>query len=81
MTLNLIRSSKLNYRLSVYAYTFGQFDYNKTPIVPSGTNVVAHLKPDVRSTWSANGKVGWIVGPSMDHCRCIDRYSLNTRSR
>ena len=44
MTLNLLRSSRLNPKLSAHAFLFGQFDYNKTPIVPPGTKVVVHKK-------------------------------------
>ena len=80
ITLNLLRSSRINPKLSAYAYSFGQFNYNKTPMVPPGTKVVAHLKPDVRSTWSANGEEGWTVGPSMHHYRCIKCYFPITRS-
>ena len=33
--LNLLRASRVNPQLSAYAYLFGEFDYNKTPIAPS----------------------------------------------
>ena len=60
---------------------FGQFDYNRTPLVPPGTKVLAHLKPTVCSTWSANGEEGCTVGPSMDNYRCIYCYFLTTKSQ
>jgi hypothetical protein len=31
LTLNLLRSSRVNLRLSAHAYLFGNFDFNKTP--------------------------------------------------
>ena len=52
ITLNLLRSSRANPKLSAYTYLFGQFDYNKTPIVPPGTRVLVHDKSDKRSTWA-----------------------------
>jgi hypothetical protein len=46
LTLNLLRSSRVNPKLSAYAYLSGNFDFNKTPLAPPGTKVVVHLKPD-----------------------------------
>ena len=71
MTLNLLWSARVNPKLSAYAYIFGQFDYNKTPIVPPGTRVFVHDKAEKRSTWAPNGEAGWTIGPSPDHYRCI----------
>ena len=79
ITLNLLRSARVNPRLSAYAYLFGEFDYNKTPLVPPGTKLVAHNKPSNRSSWALNGE-GWTIGPSMEHYRCIKCFFLKTRS-
>ena len=80
LTLNLLRASRVNPKLSAWAYLFGQFNYNTTPIVPPGTKVVVHLKPEERSTWSPNGEVAWSIGPSFDHYRCIKCFFPKTRS-
>ena len=45
LTLNLLRPSRDNPRLSAYAYLFGNFDFNKTPLAPAGTRVLVHEKP------------------------------------
>ena len=45
LTLNLLRTSRINPNLSAYAQIWGQFDYNKTPLVPPGTKVILHEKP------------------------------------
>ena len=37
LTLNLMRNSRLNPKLSAYAQLFGNFDFNATPIAPPGT--------------------------------------------
>jgi len=42
LTLNLLCLAKVNPKLSAWEYLFGVFDYNKTPIVPPGTKLVAH---------------------------------------
>ena len=44
ITLNLLRNAQANPKLSSYAYLFGSFDFNKTPLAPAGTKVLVHEK-------------------------------------
>ena len=81
ITINLLRASRSNPNLSAYAYLFGEFNYNQTPIAPPGTKVLAHAKPDNRASWAPHGDEGWYVGPSMDHYRCVNCYFPKTRSQ
>jgi hypothetical protein len=37
-TLNMLRKARVNPKLSAYAILEGQFDFNKTPLAPVGTN-------------------------------------------
>jgi hypothetical protein len=78
LTLNLLRSSRVNPKLSAYAYLHGNFDFNKTPLAPPGTKVLVHLKPDQRPSWAYHGEEGWYVGPSMHHYRCVQCYMPTT---
>jgi hypothetical protein len=78
LTLNLLKSSRVNPKLSAYAYLNGNFDFNKTPLAPPGTKVVVHLKPDQRASWAYHGKEGGYIGPSMEHYRCVKRYLPST---
>jgi hypothetical protein len=78
LTLNLLRSSRVNPKLSAYAYLNGNFDFNKTPLAPPGTKVLVHLKPDQRASWAYHGEEGWYVGPSMEHYRCVKCYLPST---
>ena len=71
ITLNLLRSSRVNPKLSACTYIFGQFDYNKTPLVPPGTKVLGHHKANKRPTFAPNGEEGWTIGPSPEHYRCL----------
>ena len=52
----------------------------KTPLVPPGTKVLVHMKPNNRNTWAPNGEEGWTVGYSLEHYKCIQAYFPNTRS-
>jgi hypothetical protein len=78
LTLNLLRSSRIHPSLSAHASLYGNFDFNKTPIAPVGTRVVAHLTPDQRTTFAPHGKLGWYIGPSLEHYRCYKCYFEDT---
>jgi hypothetical protein len=56
-TLNLLRSSRINPKLSAHAQVNGQFDYNRTPLGPPGCRVMAHVKPDCRALRAASAKI------------------------
>ena len=55
LTLNLLRTSRVNPHLSAWAYIHGVFDFNKTPLAPPGTKVVFHSKPSKRASWAYYG--------------------------
>ena len=80
LTLNLMRSCRVNPKLSAYTYIFGEFHFSATPIAPPGTKIVAHISPDNRGSWELNGEVGWYIGPSLNHYRCVKCYFPRTRS-
>ena len=67
ITLNHLRNSRINPKLSSHAALFGTFDFNKTPLAPPGTRVIVHEKADNRLTWAAQGTDGWYIGPSLEH--------------
>ena len=80
LTLNLLRTSSLNPKLSAWEYLFGVFDYNKTPSVPPGAKIIAHTKPSQRASWEFNGQEGWSIGHSPEHYRCVRCYFPKKRS-
>ena len=80
MTLNFLRNSRVNPKLSSYAYLFGNFDFNKTPLAPLGTKVVVHLKANKRASWNYHGQEAWYIGPSMEHYRCVKCYFPDTKA-
>ena len=80
ITLNLLRNSNTNPKLSAYAHLFGSFNFNKTPMAPPGSKVVVHLKQGQRDSWGPNGEVGFYVGPSLEHYRCMKVYIPRTRT-
>ena len=46
LTLNLLRPSRINPKISAYTQIHGAFDFNKTPLSPAGCKVVVHDRID-----------------------------------
>jgi hypothetical protein len=80
ISLNLLRGSRINPKLSAYAQVHGAFDFNRTPLAPPGTKVLVHEKPDVRASWAAHAVDGWYVGPALLHYRCYRVWITETTS-
>ena len=79
LTLNLLRHARVNPKLSSYAYLFGVFDFNKTPLAPPGTRVSVHNKADQRASWARRGLPAWYTGPALDHYRCVTCFDPTTK--
>jgi hypothetical protein len=77
-TLNLMRPSRINPRLSAEAQLNGAFDFNKTPLAPPGTKVLIHETPNRRRTWAVHGVDGWYLGGAPEHYRCYRVYATKT---
>ena len=80
LTLNLLRPSQLNPKLSAYAQLEGAFDFNRTPLAPPGTRVIVHEKPTQRRTWAPHGVDGWYIGPALDHYQCYHVWIPSTHA-
>ena len=68
-TLNLLRKSNINPRLSAEAQLNGVFDFNSTPLALSGCKVVIYENPEKRTTWARHGVVSWYIGSTREHYR------------
>ena len=79
LSLNLMRGSRINPKLSAYAQLFGLFDYNRTPLAPPGTRAIIHDKPSNRDSWAAHGLDGWYLGPALESYRCYVCWITETR--
>ena len=72
LSLNLLRDSQINPKLSAWAQVNGLFDYNRTtPLAPPGICVlVVHEKPSAHDSWSPHhGVNGWYIGPALESYR------------
>jgi hypothetical protein len=80
ITLNMLRTSRINPKLSAATHLFGQYDFNRAPMAPPGTIIVAHETPGRRRTWAPHGQDGWYIGSALEHYRCYTVYITKTRS-
>ena len=80
LTLNLLRNSQINPKLSSWAILNGPHDFNKVPLAPPGTKVLVHSKPVQRKSWQFHGTEGWYIGPAFNHYRCLQCYLPHTRT-
>jgi hypothetical protein len=81
LTLNLLRQSTLNPRISAWEFFQGPFDFNKTPLGPVGCRVLIHAKPATRRSWDFRAKNGFYIGPAMDSYRCFKLVNADTKSQ
>ena len=51
ITLNLIRSTRCNPKLSAYSCVFGTFNFLAKPLNPPVTKIVTHVHPEKRGSW------------------------------
>jgi hypothetical protein len=81
ITLNLLRTSRLNPQLSAATHYHGLVDYNKRAFAPPGCKIIAHEKPGKRRTWAPHGQHGYPLGPAMHHYRCQNVYISTMASK
>jgi hypothetical protein len=79
ITLNMLRTSRINPKLSAATHMYGQYDFNRAPMAPPGTRIIAHDTPNRRRTWAPHGHDGWYIGPALEHYRCYTVYITETR--
>jgi hypothetical protein len=79
LTLNLLRGSRINPKLSAWEQLHGRYEFNRHPIAPPGIKVLAHAKPSKRKTWDTHAYEAWYIGPAMEHYRCFTVWAITTR--
>jgi hypothetical protein len=79
ITLNMVITSRINSKLSAATHIFGQYDFNRAPMVPPGTRIIAHETPNRRITWAPHDLDGCYLGPALEHYRCYTVHITKTR--
>jgi hypothetical protein len=49
--------------------------------MPPGTKVVVHEKPSQQGSWDPHRKLGWYLGPALEHYRCHRCHITTTNSK
>ena len=80
ITLNLLRSSQINTKLSAHAQVFGKSNYDCTPMAPPGIKVLLHECPKERGLRYPHALFGWYIGPSLEHYHCHKIWMPATNS-
>jgi hypothetical protein len=75
----MLRTSRINPKLSAATHIFGQYDINRAPMAPPRTRIIAHETPNRRRTWDPHGQDGWYLGPALEHYRCYTIYITKTQ--
>ena len=78
-TLNLLRTSRRNKKITAYEELYGKFDWNKTPLAPLGTKGVAYIDPDVRATFAPHCNDVFVAGMCPNHYRVLEFFDPKTR--
>ena len=78
ITLNFLRSSHRQPKLSACACLNGTFDFNQSLLAPPGTHVVVHVTPAQCHNMAPHGIDGWHANPSIEHYHCHKCYIPST---
>ena len=81
LTLNLMRSSLINLRLSAKAQLNGAYYFNPTPLAPPVTRIMVNKKTVNCRTWAPHGVNGWYIGQAREHYRCYCVYMPTMRAK
>ncbi len=80
MTLNMLRTSRVDPTKSAYEVLEGKFDYNKTPLAPPGTKALIYEAAAQHAAWAPHAVDGWYLGPAMKHYRGGSYFIPHTRA-
>jgi hypothetical protein len=74
----MLITSRINPKLSASTHIYGQYDFNRAPMAPPGTIIIAHETPNRRRTWANHDQDGWYIGPALEHYQCYTVYINKT---
>jgi hypothetical protein len=78
--LNMLRTSRINPKLSASTHLDVKYDNNRANMEPLGTISIAHEIPNRRRNWAPHGQYGWYIGPAIEHYQWYRVYINKTIS-
>jgi hypothetical protein len=67
LTLNMLRFSRCNPKISANQELYGAFNFNKLPLAPLGTKALIYDDPTSQASWAPHATDGYYVGPANNH--------------
>ena len=66
--------------MSAYTSLQGTFNFNKTPLAPTGCKIFINENPETRRIWETHGAGGCYIGPDIYQYRYHQVYVNSTRA-
>ena len=73
-TLNMLQPTRINPKMLVYTYLYGEHNYNAVPMAPPRWKVLCLDDPTECNTWALHGTEKFYVAPATDnycHYECF----------
>ena len=64
--VEMLRTSGHNRKISAHVIMEVNFDFNRTPLAPTGNNIIFNEKTNRSHTWDHNGVQGWYTGLEVE---------------
>ena len=79
ITLDLLQTSRSDPTKSAYKIMNGKFDYNKTPLAPTGMKALTFKAATRSAAWAPHAVDGWYPVPAILHYRARTFFIESTR--
>lgn len=70
----MLRSSRIDPRISAYNQIWGNFDFNRTLLAPTGCKVIVHKSPEHQELFAYHGVHGFYIIAAMNHYQYYQIY-------
>ena len=77
-TLNMLRPTRINLKISAFAFMEGNHVYDAVPFAPPGWKVLVFEDPQRRGSWYPHGVEGIYVAAAMEHYQNYHCYIPTT---
>ena len=75
---NLLRTSRTCPKVYAYAHLHGKYNFDSTPIAPSGVRELIYKDPNHCVSYVVHGDEAYYLGPALEHYRCYKCFFLYT---
>ena len=65
----MLRTSRVQQKLSAYHVLEGPYDFNRVPFAPPGTRATILNTSETRTSWGPRAMDTWYLSPAYDHYR------------